>query len=407
MRPLQFLFVAAAVAIGISAPIPVASAQDRVVPSERVRNFVYIRENASSESSEIGRLKPNESVEFVRNVPRWREVRLPDDRTGFVSKSWTRVISAGAAAIADQLSIHFLSIGAGTCTVIECPGANAPPMLVDCGSTGGSRRSMAHNKSETKSEVQSILARHQPAPNVVLTHGHTDHYKWIPDILEGVTAQHIWRGGRNSSYSDTFNDWVETQDRQGAVIHERLEKNLHNDGEPLGDDLSCGMASTYVLTVNTGSNTSSRSLMVMIEYGSFTAIFPGDAQKVTQDNAIRNFSDGLQTTVLSASHHGARSAGSNNDDWVEATSPNVVNYSSGKPHGHPTCTAVERYRDHGSLASVSAHPTQCDSRGSVSNSNLAEYVTDMVGNIVITTTGSSPLSLTCEASQGCNVEIAY
>ena len=191
MRPLQFLFVAAAVAVGFLAPIPVASAQDRVVPSERVRFFVYIRENASSESSEIGRLKPNDSVEFVRNVPRWREVRLPDDRTGFVSKSWTRVIAAGAAAVADQLSIHFLSIGAGTCTVIECPGANAPPMLVDCGSTGGSRRSMAHNKSETKSEVQGILARHQPAPNVVLTHGHTDHYNWIPDILEGVPGEFL------------------------------------------------------------------------------------------------------------------------------------------------------------------------------------------------------------------------
>ena len=78
MRPLQFLVVAAVLAIGISAPIPVAHAQDRVVPSERVKYFVYIRENASSQSREIGRLKPNESVEFFRNVPRWREVRLPD-----------------------------------------------------------------------------------------------------------------------------------------------------------------------------------------------------------------------------------------------------------------------------------------------------------------------------------------
>lgn len=103
--------------------------------------------------------------------------------------------------------------------------------------------------------------------------------------------------------------------------------------------------------------------------------------------------------------HGASSAGSNNDVWVEATSPEVVVYGTGTRHRHPRCPAVERYQPR--LASVPTHPAQCDSRGQTWDSDLAEYVTDIVGNVVIETNGRSPLQLTCEATQGCSVNVAH
>ena len=399
-------FIAATIVLSAAFVQYPAFAQDVVVPSDRVTSFVHIRAQPTSASVPRGQLRPGESLPFVRNVPRWREVRLPDGTTGFASKSWTQVVTAAAVTdTANLLRIHYLSIGSGTCTVVECPGPNAPPMFIDCGATPGSQRAMAHDLAQTTTTVQAILARHAAAPNVVLTHGHTDHFNWMPDMLAGVTPGHIWRGGRVSDYPTTFNTWVTNQRQAGATIHEGMASNWHNDGNSLGAQLSCGLAETYVLTVNGGSNESSRSLMLMIEYEDFAALFPGDAQQVTQDNAIRNFPDGLKTTVLSASHHGAVSAGSNNDAWVEATSPEVVVYSTGTRHRHPRCPAVERYQPR--LATAPTHPAQCDSRERTWDSDLAEYVTDIVGNVVIETNGRSPLQLTCEATQGCSVNVAH
>ena len=107
---------------------------ERVVPSDRVTSGVTIRAEATTNSARLGTLRVGEELPFVRNVPRWREVRLSRTQTGFVSKSWTWVepdavltpAAAGAlpARDVDELRIHFLPIGAGTCTVIECPGAD-------------------------------------------------------------------------------------------------------------------------------------------------------------------------------------------------------------------------------------------------------------------------------------------
>ena len=64
---------------------------DQVVPSDRVKRGVTIRSEATSNSANLGRLNVGESLPWVRNVPRWREVQVSADQTGFVSKSWTRL----------------------------------------------------------------------------------------------------------------------------------------------------------------------------------------------------------------------------------------------------------------------------------------------------------------------------
>ena len=114
--------------------------------------------------------------------------------------------------------------------------------------------------------------------------------------------------------------------------------------------------------------------------------------------------------MLSGSHHGASTNRSNNQDWADATAPEVIVYSSGTKHGHPRCKAVERYHDH--LATVSPHLTHCNDTGTyddrqISDTTRAEYVTDVQGTVVITTSGQSPLTLTCDGATGCSEQIAF
>lgn len=266
-------------------------AQEHILtPSERVTRFVNVRVSPSAGSKTIKRLRLGESLPYVRSIPRWHEVKVDGDLTGFVSKSWTIISPPLPTESTELLRIHFLSVGAGTCTVVECPGANAPPMIIDCGSSAGSRGAMALEQDKAQKVIHEILARHSVPPNVILSHGDIDHYNWIPHVLDGITTQNIWQGGTTTSYgSGSFPKWLQAQRSEGASIHAGFPAHWHNQGKPLGESLSCGLASTYILSVNDGGSKNANSLVLMIEYGDFTTIFTGDAEKTTEDSAAFNF----------------------------------------------------------------------------------------------------------------------
>jgi beta-lactamase superfamily II metal-dependent hydrolase len=380
------------------------AAQEQVSASNRVTNFVHIR-NAPDGSGEKGQLHRGESLPLVADVPRWYEVRLPDGSTGFVSKAWTTIVRGLAPRQEDDLRIHFLNIGTGTCTVIQCPGANAPPMIVDCGSTGAAVDDLSAD--ETKSYVDTILGQHSTRPNAVLSHADLDHYSHIPSVLDSVTAQHIWMGGTAADYSSAaFPTWLDGQRKSGAHDHTDLQQHFHNNRQPIGSHLSCGLANAYVLTVNSGTSKNAQSLVLMLEYGDFTAIFTGDAEGETEAQAMRNYGDTLKAVVLSASHHGASTHTSNSADWARTVAPSVLVSSAGSKFFHPRCIAVDRFT---STADVMQHSVQCGSSTAYQKSRItkAHYVTAVNGAVVITTGGRSPLTVHCTGSTECDIQIPY
>ena len=387
--------------------IPAQIRADQVVPSDRVQSHVNIHRLANSQSPTVGQLRPGESLAFVQSVPRWHEVRLGDGGTGFVSKSWSRIVPEGLAARQlDELRIHFLNVGAGTCTIVECPGAdNPPPMIVDCGSLAGTVDDM--DRDAARQRIQEILGAR--SPNLVLSHGDRDHYGWISTVLADIQVQNIWQGGDPDEYTeDEFPVWLADQQANGATVHQKFLPNFHNDDNPIGEELHCGDASVFILTVNTGSSKNAQSLMLEIHKEDFSVFFTGDAEGRTERQARDNFDGNVDTTVLVGSHHGARTHGSNSATWAAATDPEVVIFSAGRRFGHPQCDAVNRYL--GSVSEAPRHPIQCGEGSTyqpVRNSTDAVYTTEINGEIVITSSGRSPLSLFCTRSEGCNARIPH
>jgi len=118
------------------------------------------------------------------------------------------VVGDGLAARQEnELRIHFLNVGAGTCTLLECPGpGDPPPMIVDCGSLAPTQTDM--DADAARDYIQEILSSHNSAPNLVLSHADRDHYGWISLVLQGTQVQHIWQGGEPADYtSDGFPAW--------------------------------------------------------------------------------------------------------------------------------------------------------------------------------------------------------
>jgi hypothetical protein len=85
------------VALALALSFPVAAAADDVVPSERVRSRVVVREDSTRASREVGSLRPGERAEWLGSLGRWHLVRLRDGTRGYVSASWTQVVAAAPA----------------------------------------------------------------------------------------------------------------------------------------------------------------------------------------------------------------------------------------------------------------------------------------------------------------------
>ena len=390
-----------------TASLALAQPDERVVPSGRVTTFVHIRAEPSASSTELGRLQIGQSLPLVGTVPRWYQVQFPDGTTGFISKAWTRVTHGLTPRQEDELRIHFLNIGTGTCTVVECPGASAPPMIVDCGSLGRTENDLTEDEAATY--VQNILSTTTVRPNVVISHPDRDHYRYIATVLATTQADNIWQGGNPAEYtSDEFPAWIQQQRDGGATVIDDRPANWNNETQPLGDTLSCGTVNTFVLTVNTGQEKNTQSLVLMIEHGEFTAVFTGDAEGATETQAINNFVNNLKATVMTGSHHGANTHGSNGADWVTATAPDVVVFSAGERFGHPRCEAVNLFN---TVTETLEHQVRCGvantQYGPVTRTRNAHYMTEISGAIIITSNGHSPLALHCTRSQECGVRIAH
>ncbi len=338
------------------------------------------------------------------------------------------IVSAGAVAessrgdvvdplperLENELRVHFYDVGAGTCTLVECPGPNGRPIIVDCGTLDKGQKTDAISKQELKTRIRDTLG--DRSPEVVLSHSDGDHVSLITDVLDDVQVSAIWQGDDPEDYPCDVKDWVSRQQKHGAAIHRRIAKDWHNEGQPISNGLDCGAALSYVLTVNSGEpseepdeDDNANSLVLMLKYNRFSVIFTGDATGTTEKAAIANYGDDLRATVLTASHHGASSDGSNSAAWAAKTRPAVVVYSAGTRYGHPTCKARETLAD--TIARTPEHDAICGEPSTTYkefSTKRAEYMTRVNGTITITTDGESPLRLDCEVGPGCaDIKIAF
>lgn len=345
-----------------------------------------------------------------------------------VAISIASIVSAGAVAessrgdavgplpkrLENELRVHFYNVGAGTCTLVECPGPNARPIIVDCGKLPRGQGDYAISDQELKKRIRDTLG--DRSPEVVLSHSDKDHVSLISDVLGEVQVSAIWQGDDPEDYPSDVKGWVLRQQEHGAAIHRRFAKDWHNDRQHIANGLDCGTASSHVLTVNSGEpsgepdkDDNANSLVLMLKYNRFSVIFTGDATGATESAAIANYGNDLRATVLTASHHGASSERSNSPAWAAKTQPAVVIYSAGTKYGHPTCKATETLDD--TLAPTPEHDAICGKSGTVAKvftTKRAEYMTRVNGAITITTDGESPLRLDCEVGPGCaNIKIAF
>jgi len=230
-------------------------------------------------------------------------------------------VQAPGAKAQDELRVHFLPVGAGSCYLVECPGADARAILYDCGRTHSSPNSMT--RDEVGDYAGEILGRYDEVA-VVVSHHHSDHYNLVGAAAEGITAESVWLGGTTWKPAGAWSGagiapWLNAQETAGVPIHWNFAAGHSRLSAP---ELRCG-DSTDVLTVNNnapsdaseGTKKNTASLILRIDYDGQSLILAGDATGIAEEAALAA-NNGREVTVLAAAHHGASSDRSSHSEWV-------------------------------------------------------------------------------------------
>lgn len=85
--------------------LSLAALADDVVPVDKVKNWINIRQIPDTNGEIVGRLEQGASLPLVSALDGWYEVEL-DGTTGFVSSDWAKIMAAAAADPAAEITEH-------------------------------------------------------------------------------------------------------------------------------------------------------------------------------------------------------------------------------------------------------------------------------------------------------------
>lgn len=216
------------------------------------------------------------------------------------------------------LTVSVLAVGQGDATLFSTP--NNKHILIDAGGQ------VWGDFDPGFSIVLPSLRRRgiKELEVVIITHPDPDHILGIFAVLENIKVKAIWHNGYKEGHP-LLNNMLK-------LAHEKKIKVLSTPsllGKHDIDDVSFS-----VLAPNTKSHESyfpklssnDNSMVILINYGDFTLLWPADIEKAGEEKLLANSKD-IKVDIVKAPHHGSKTSSSL--DLVKKTSPKHVIYSTG------------------------------------------------------------------------------
>jgi competence protein ComEC len=235
-----------------------------------------------------------------------------------------------------SLALHFLDVGQGDAAAIRTPGGHW--ILVDAGP--------ADERADAGRRVVAPFLQRQGARSLtlaVVSHAHADHLGGLPAVMARLPTGMVIEPGADVA-----------DPRYSRFLDRLLADRVPWHPARLGDRFELDGVRATVLHpesgwVGWGEDVNEDSLVLLIEYGDFQALFAGDAgfpAEAAMHGRLR------RVDLLKVGHHGSR--GSTGEDWLEALAPPVAVISLGRnDYGHPAPATLARLRAHG----VAVHRT--------------------------------------------------
>jgi competence protein ComEC len=244
-------------------------------------------------------------------------------------------ISLGASVRADAaddrgaLALHFLDVGQGDGIVLRTPHGRF--VVIDAGPK-------TDRGDAGQRVVVPFLAR-ETAPAIsamIVSHAHADHVGGATAVLDRFHAGIVIEPGR--PFADpAYYRFLDEVAADGVPWHPG-----HPGEHFVLDSVSFSLLHPDPSWPGLGEDLNEDSLVLLLEYRGFRALFPGDAGLVAEAWLKGRVG---HVALLKVGHHGSR--GATGDAWLEELHPSVGVISVGhNNYGHPAPATLARLRAH-------------------------------------------------------------
>lgn len=346
----SFFFAAGLIALTVPAYA------EQITPEKRIKTRVIIRHDPSTSSASIGRLSVGESLELLRELPGWYEVRLPDGSLGYVSKKVTRSIGNDQTELAltsnGKYKIHIIDVGTGLAIFIE---GNDFAMLYD----GGSQDDLAKGKdNRVVAYIKAVRPALTTLNHLILSHPHKDHVELLPDVFDQYVIKNVWDSGRVNLTVGYCKFLTKVTQEAGVKYHDAISSGQVRTVPCKSGDVSIKQAEQMTKeTIKLGQNATmhilyrdatkhpdpnENTVVVRLDLGGKRVLLAGDAEGGERRNPtsppdadsieaklLDCCKADLKADALIVGHHG--SSTSSRLPFIEAVGANVFVISSG-PH---------------------------------------------------------------------------
>lgn len=222
-------------------------------------------------------------------------------------------------SLAADLRLLFLDVGQGSATLLLTPDDRAA--LIDGGRSYGRIEPVLAGLGVTQLDL------------IVASHADADHIGGLVDAVRLHSPGAFLDNGLPHT-TQLYGRLLEAVEQSNALYLEGFRRTL-----TLGDVTVEVLPPPY-LTADQNSN----SVGIIIQYGGFRALLPGDATKLEQEWWLQEYPELLAgVNVYAAAHHGSRTG--DELSFVAWLDPQVIVISSGagNQYGHPHAETLAAY----------------------------------------------------------------
>jgi beta-lactamase superfamily II metal-dependent hydrolase len=240
-----------------------------------------------------------------------------------------------------KLHVIICDVGQGDAAYIKFPGGE--DMLIDGGPGGKTPK------------VLGCLGKYMPLFDrtidiVVLTHPQEDHLGGLEEVVKRYEV-------KNFVHSDVGNTTQGFETLMSTVKEKRIMERIVGTGEKI----SIGAATVSVVWPESSflaekkaanvlgvSNVNDASVVLKLSYGTFDAVFPGDADSHVDGNLTKiPLSDPDEIEVLKVPHHGSKTGMTEGFyEWLGPIKLAVISVGKNM-YGHPAAETITRLEKDG------------------------------------------------------------
>jgi competence protein ComEC len=284
--------------------------------------------------------------------PRWESLRR--GALGLAATIWLLLAIEQYQAVRDAgtgLTLHFLDVGQGDAALIRTPAGRW--VLIDAGPR-------SDRDDAGRRVVAPFLARRRAAgvTMAVISHAHADHLGGLPAVLDRLPVARVAEPAELVADS-LYTSLLDRLDMAGVPWYAaRAGERFELDG------VRFSILHPDTSWVEWRMDLNEDSTVLLVEFGGFRALFPGDAGLHAESRIAGRIGP---VDLLKVGHHGSRSA--TGEAWLAELTPRVAVISSGRGnrYGHPHRETLDR----------------------LSRRGTAIWRTDLHGTITVCTNGAS------------------